>query len=221
MSLKLRADPIFMALQETLAKDNALLAQLSSSLGSNHPKLVIAQSRVTGTRQELLRRATLLTKLSSDAIEEEISSSADAERTALMSQLVTLVAEEQGQEAILESQKETLVQEEEKVRKLADAAVELDTLNNDSKVAEAVFASALARMNTSKIDIFASYPMVQVAEPPTFPEKPSSPKVLIALVAGVIASLFLSIAFGMAWIRRSLIVRLLKYTTDGRSDDRL
>ena len=48
---------------------------------------------------------------------------------------------------------------------------------NEYKVAEAVFASALARINTAKSDVFASYPMVQVVSAPSIDYAPTSPNI--------------------------------------------
>ena len=117
--------------------------------------------------------------------------------------------ERDGLASQLKAQSEELAKDRERVRALVDVASKLDTLNRDYKVADAVFASALARINTSKTDIFASYPMLQVAEPPTMPEKASSPNKIIAAAAGAGGTLFLLIGLGLAWVRRPLIDRIL------------
>ena len=98
---------------------------------------------------------------------------------------------------------------EARVAGLTDAAAELEGLKRDHAVAEAVFASALARADTSRTDLFVSYPLVQVLEDPSLPDYPSSPRRKLAVAAGGAASLCLLIGLGMGWLRRPLIDRLL------------
>ena len=81
-------------------------------------------------------------------------------------------------------------------------------------MAEAVFASAIARSQSSKADIFASYPLVQVLEDPTLPDAPSSPRKKLSIAAGVAGSLLLGFALSLGWIRRAVIERLI--TEKGR-----
>ena len=88
-------------------------------------------------------------------------------------------------------------------------AARLEDLQRDFSVAEAVFASAIARTQSSKTDIYASYPLVQVLEDPSLPDGPSSPKRKLAVVAGVAATVLLLFSLSLAWIRLALIRRLL------------
>jgi uncharacterized protein involved in exopolysaccharide biosynthesis len=96
-------------------------------------------------------------------------------------------------------------------------AADLERLNSEHKVAEAVFASALARISTSKTDIFASYPMAQVAEAAVMPLYPSSPNKKIALGAAVASTVLLIFGLLLAWVRRPLIDKLLRLAK--KSDD--
>jgi uncharacterized protein involved in exopolysaccharide biosynthesis len=91
----------------------------------------------------------------------------------------------------------------------APAAAEMKDLERDFSVAEAVFASAIARAQSSKLDVYASYPLVQVLENPSLPTKPSSPNRKLALMAGIAATLMLLFSLAMGWIRIVLISRLL------------
>lgn len=218
-TLMLRADPLFTDLAATLAKDLALLAEMSQRLGPNHPKRALLQAQTDGARAKMLQRAKALTPLSDMEVSGEINTATDTARAALLSQLVSMVADRDGQGASLASQRAALAAGEEKVRSLAGAAAQLDTLTSNFKVAEAVFASALARINTSKTDIFASYPMVQFAKTPTLAEEPSSPSLIIALVSGVAGSFFLLIGLVLAWIRRPVILAMGRFLMKVREND--
>ena len=77
-------------------------------------------------------------------------------------------------------------------------------------MAEAVFASAIARSESKKTDVYASYPLIQVLENPSLPERPSSPNKKLSIAAGIAATLMLLIGLTLAWVRNPLISRLLK-----------
>ena len=85
----------------------------------------------------------------------------------------------------------------------------MQDLERDFSVAEALFASAIARAQSSKSDVYASYPLVQVLENPSLPAKPSSPNRKLAIMAGIAATLMLLTSLAMGWIRIALISRLM------------
>jgi uncharacterized protein involved in exopolysaccharide biosynthesis len=89
------------------------------------------------------------------------------------------------------------------------AAAQLQDLERDFSVAEAVFASAIARAQSSKSDVYASYPLVQVLENPSLADRPSSPNRKLAIAAGIAATLMMLMALAMGWVRLALISRLL------------
>lgn len=117
-------------------------------------------------------------------------------------------AKRDGLAAELAALEASLVQREADVQRLMAPAAALDDLNRDYQVAEAVFTSALARTDTTKADVYASYPLVQVLEDASLPDRPSSPKKLIAIAAGIAATLCLIVAVTLAWVRRPLIDKL-------------
>ncbi|MGV2114541.1 GumC family protein [Agrobacterium salinitolerans] len=215
ITLKLRADPVFVSLADTFAKDGAAFAELSGHLGPNHPRFVSLRNQVEGLRRQMINRANSVTQVTGEEIAREIDTASDTSRAALLSQLVTLVSERNGKTAELSAFRDTLTASEGKVQGLTDVAARLEALDSDYKVAEAVFASALARINTSKTDVFASYPMVQVADTPALPLKPTSPSLLIGVAAGVAATFFLFLAYALAWVRRPLLEKIGRTMTRG------
>ena len=209
VTLKCLADPELTALSATAAKDGADLAALEKQLGPKHPKIRDARLRALGTRTRMMSRAIAISRLSPDSFRENVDMNPTGERIALMSKLITLKTERDGLAAQFRSQSEELGKTRTRVHDLVEVASHLDTLNRDYKVADAVFASALTRINTSKTDVFASYPMVQVAEPATMPESPSSPNKLIAVGAGAAATFFILTGLTLAWVRGPLIQKIL------------
>ena len=84
----------------------------------------------------------------------------------------------------------------EERNRLTIPASKLDELIRNHQVAEATFSSALARIDTSKADVFVSYPLVQLLDMPSLPESPSSPKKLFVVLGAVFSSLFSMSATG-------------------------
>ncbi|MEM6496173.1 MAG: hypothetical protein AAF709_05550, partial [Pseudomonadota bacterium] len=78
----------------------------------------------------------------------------------------------------------------------------LDDLQRDHQIANAVFSSAVARIDTTTSDIYASYPLLQVLDPPTLPDSPSSPNILIAVLAAVGGSGLAIAGWFFAWLHQ-------------------
>lgn len=218
-TLKLHADPQFAALSDSAAKEQAAYAELSKQFGSRHPKVVEARSRFDGAERMMMKRASAVTGLPAETLTSTIDLAPTGQRSPLLSQLVTLQTERDGLAVQLSAMRSELTESRKRIAQLVNVVAELDGLNRDYKVAEAVFASSLARINTSKTDVFASYPMVQITEAPVMPLKPSSPSKKIAIGAAAVATLLLMVTLLLAWIRRPLISRLLarKSNTDSTS----
>lgn len=210
VAMKLHADPQFAALAEATAKAQSDFAEAGQQFGAKHPKVVEARARYEGAKAQMLNRAHQLTGLKPGQLTGAIDLSPAGQRSGLMAQLVSLQTERDGLEGQLAAERQKLASSRAEVARLVPVASELDHLNRDYKVAEAVFASALARINTSKTDIFPSYPMVQVTEAPVKPMSPSSPNKKMVLAAALAATLLLLVAATLGWIRRPLIDKLLK-----------
>jgi uncharacterized protein involved in exopolysaccharide biosynthesis len=104
-------------------------------------------------------------------------------RAELLSRLVEFDSERAGKAAELAALRQQLVEAEARVLDLIEPAAMLEDLQRDFSVAEAVFASTAARSKTSRVDLFVSYPLVQVLENPSLPDEPSSPKRVLAVAA--------------------------------------
>ncbi len=208
-TMKLHADPEFAALADATSKAEAVLASTAQQYGAKHPKVVDARAQFQGARTQMLARASQITGLSVKKLVGKIDLSPTGQRSALMSQLVGLSTDQRGLEGQLQTMKAELEIGRKKIESLIDTASTLDRLNSEHKVAEAVFSSALARISTTKTDIFASYPMAQVSEAAIMPLTPSSPNKKIAFGAATGSSVLLLLVLLMAWVRRPLIDKLL------------
>lgn len=210
LTLKLNADTEFQVLVAEMSKYASDLATARGAYGERHPEVVAAREAYEGARSRLRDRAREVTGLDETDLDGKIEMSVSGERAALLSQLVKAATECKGLKQQVAKLKDSLDKQRKEVMRLVGPAATLDGLNRDYQVAEAVFASALARTDTTKTDVYSSYPLIQVLEDATLPENPSSPHVLIALAAGAGAVFFLLVAHGLVWIRRPLIGLLVQ-----------
>lgn len=208
--MALLSDGSFQALQEARAKAETERAELSRIFGPNHPDLMSASEERAGLHGALTQRGeALLGYARFRAIDEQFYASS-SERAGLVADLVQASARLYGARQRHASLSEQLRATQTRVETLAAPATELDALLRDHQVAETVFASALARIDANRTDMFASYPLTQTVETPALPDTPATPsKKFIAL--GTIAVLFLyAIGLALLWIRLPIIRALLK-----------
>ncbi|MFV0384105.1 GumC family protein [Paracoccus sp. (in: a-proteobacteria)] len=215
-ALRLHADPEFTSLTVELSQRAANLSEARASYGAQHPEVRSAEARYHEARRRVVLRGQRVTGLPSTTV-QRLDFSQSSDREALLSDLVRLDTERAG----LVAETEALSQDFEKAEKrkldLIEPAAKLEDLQRDFSVAEAVFASASARNQTSRTDLFASYPLVQVLQDPSFPVDPSSPRKTMAIAAGAAATLSLTIGLFLGWIRRPLIAHILadRHLPDG------
>ena len=207
-ALDLYSDQQYLALVEDAAEKATELRDARSRFGARHPELLRAEAAYQDAQRATLRKASTLTGLpASEADRLNVSQFGD--RTALLARLVECEAERAGVQAQFDALNTLHLAEKGRLEQAAIAAARLDDLQRDFQVAEAVFASAIARAQSTKADVFASYPLVQVLENPSLPDRPSSPRTKLALLAGIGATFLMIIALTLGWVRRSIIAWLI------------
>ncbi|WGW02396.1 GumC family protein [Tropicibacter oceani] len=204
--LRLNNDTAYVALIDAMAEAKADLAVARARFGQRHPEVARAEAVLQSARQQARAQAH---DLAGRALPPSLERISDAGRAALLSELVRDEARRAGLAAELSDLRRTLKAQRSHLETLAPMAARLEDLQRDFNVAEAVFASAIARSQSSKTDIYASYPLVQVLEDPSLPDRASSPNRKMAIAAGVAASLLMIIAMALGWIRRMLIEKLI------------
>ncbi|MCE0506443.1 hypothetical protein LR948_13815 [Roseivivax sp. GX 12232] len=212
-SLRLFADREYMSMLEEAAAQGATLADMRSRFGPRHPSVAQAAAASEAARAAALARGGQVTGLAAAAL-DRLDLSPDGARADLLAELVRLEAERAGLAAEHAARDKALSAETAWLAEAAPAAARLEDMQRDFDVAEAVFASAIARAESSKTDIYASYPLVQVLEDPSLPEGPSSPRVKLAIAAGVAAMIMLLIGLSLGWIRQAVIGRLIAQPED-------
>jgi uncharacterized protein involved in exopolysaccharide biosynthesis len=209
LNLRLHADPEFQELAGALALQAGALAENRGRYGARHPKVTHAAHAAEGARAKLVHRSRVVIGAPAAAGMAALDLAPDPARAALLSDLVSHAAQVDAAAAAISALTQQRDAAEARVARLAPLAARLDTLTREYKVAEAVQSSALARTDTSKADVYASYPLVQVLADASLPDRPTSPRPRIAVAAGVAATLMLILALTLAWMRRPMIDRLL------------
>jgi uncharacterized protein involved in exopolysaccharide biosynthesis len=210
VAMRLRGDPIFQELATRYASSSADAEQKSGTLGPEHAAMAQATSERQELRSALLKRGRELTGLSAQSILKSVDIQVADGRSNLMQALVVGDAHAAGTGAALAEIRRDLARAKLLSPKLISQASELADLQRDHRVAEAVFSSALARVDTNKQDPYASYPLVQTLADPSLPRSPSSPSVIIALAGAVASSILLIVAFLLLWLRQPILNRVLR-----------
>jgi len=199
--LKLSADPSF-AKTASEATDATVTYQVNAAqMAPENPLMAAKLKQLQTAQQGLEQLATAAGVEMPDSAKKLQLVSSGTHRSELIKNVVADQAATEGKTrelAALESEFKALTDE---VQRMSRAAAQLDDLKKGQLVAEAVFSSALARLDTNKVDIFASYPMVQTLAVPDLPERKSSPSLLVGLLGGILASGLAFVAWGLAWLR--------------------
>ena len=83
--------------------------------------------------------------------------------------------------------------------------------SRDAQIAEAVFASTLAKLDLGQADIFAAFPLVQLAVEPSLSDKPTSPKKGLVIGGSTFGSILTTVGLWVLWIRKPWIKRIANW----------
>ncbi len=126
-------------------------------------------------------------------------------RADLFVQLVDLKAEQEGLFSKITLMKDQIKRLNNELTIFTQKKAILDNLDLDVQIAEAVFASTLTKIDLSKGDPFASFPMIQIIEQPTLPTEPSAPKPKLVLAGTIVGCLLVSTGLTILWWREPLV----------------
>lgn len=138
---------------------------LAATVGPEYPKRKMVQERLTAVSAKLLTSKTtspVLASLSSQQFLGFLSN--DSRRN--LSSLVDDWLKKEGLSAQQQRYEQELAQLSNSLREYSDDVAELDSLERDFQIAEAIFSSALARLDSGKLDIYATYPLTQLLTEP-------------------------------------------------------
>ncbi len=206
----LQSDVEFRAYSTELKESITQLSEYSSRWGINHPKVKAQQKRLNFTRTAINQRSNQMFGGNSSEIFNSLNLDLNPKRSELFADLIDAYANQKGNDSMFYDLGRSINHLSDQLIIYSREVVELERLQREFNMAVAIFTSTAARLEASKADIFASYPVLQMLTPPSYPIKQSSPKNIIALIAAISGFLFITFGLFILWQRNNLIQILLK-----------
>jgi uncharacterized protein involved in exopolysaccharide biosynthesis len=206
----LQSDVEFRSYITELKDSITQLAEYSSRWGVNHPKVKTQQKRLNFTRIAINQRSSEMYGVNSTEIFNSLNLDLNPKRSALFADLIDAYANQKGQTSMFNDLGRSAEHLGDQLKIYSREIVELERLQREFNMAEAIFTSAAARLEASKADIFASYPVLQMLTTPSYPMKPSSPKNVIAFIGAIAGFIFITFGLFILSQRNKLIKVLLK-----------
>lgn len=206
----LQSDTLFQSLLSELDVSSAQLSEYQSRWGTGHPKVIAEQQRFNAAHRALLKRSEAIVGPQAANLFNGVNLETNPKQAQLFAELIDASAKLEGLSAELASLKQTELQLEDKLKIYARESAELDRLQREFDMAEAIFSSAAGRLEASKADIFASYPVVQLLTEPHYPHAISSPHLKLGLIAGIMGFIFITSGLVVLCKRQAIINILLK-----------
>lgn len=208
-ALRLQGDPVFTRALERYAAISTETAEQGATLGPAHGRMEELQAEKNELLGALASRGRALAGLDRASVMKFADLAVSGNRAALFETLMTRDSDSSGSGAALAEIRSQIGEAGSQKGTLVTQAAELAELTRELRVAEAVFSSALARLDTNKSDPFASYPLVQTLEVPSLPRSKASPKPLLIIGGAAAATFLLFIGFLLLWLRQPIIRKLL------------
>lgn len=205
----LNADQQFRENLENYQNATATLAVFRSKWGDAHPQVVTEGARQKGTLSALQQRSFELVGHKDMGTIKLINMNNSGGQDALFQDLLVSFAQIEGLLGKIKHLDTAIIDHKNSLKLFAEEASQLDELERNYQIAEAVYTSAVTQIDTGKTDIFASYPLVQVLAAPSLPLRPASPNKILAVVGGVIGSGMALFGLFLLWKRKQLIQKIL------------
>ncbi|MEH6722313.1 MAG: hypothetical protein V7686_02180 [Qipengyuania sp.] len=209
MAMRLKADPEFRELLSRYAGVASQYAESGATLGDAHETMEELSVERDALRTALGERGATISGTSADNVLGFADLAVSDTRERLFAALTEREAGRAGHSAALSELRRQIASQSGTSQQQVEQASRLAELMRALHVAEAVFSSALARLDTNKSDPFASYPLVQILEAPSLPRSRSAPSPLLAIAGAFGASLFTLFGFLLLWLRQPIIRKLL------------
>ncbi|GAB4543392.1 MAG: hypothetical protein Tsb0014_36930 [Pleurocapsa sp.] len=178
-------------LRDRFTPEHPLVREMEAQLKSNESALKNQAASVLG-RSVSIRELTQITPL---AIDPQIQLT----REGLQQDLVSNRAEWQKLTAQSQELDRQIGQLETRLRSMSQDQSRIDNLKRDLQVAEAVFASTLAKLDLGQESIYSIYPPLQLVTKPNLPEKPSNPTPQSAIMGGLAGSFLVTTGLALLW----------------------
>ncbi len=215
--LTLQANPAVVATLKSLSEKLAESATISAMYAAQNPNRKSLDREVESLTKEvrrLLNGVPNLKQLENTHLYGLVSKSNEQSvrfANSLLAKQSGLIA--QGV-ALMENRESYLA----RVKNHARDAATLADLQRVHQIAEAIFSSALAKLDTSRLDIYATYPLTQLLTQPGATIKRDRLQTKLMILASVLIYGMLSLALALVQVRKRVVSDASKLSNMGASD---
>jgi uncharacterized protein involved in exopolysaccharide biosynthesis len=210
VALKMVADPTLAKWITDYNEAVTLYRVDQKRLGAENPYLIHLQRRAETVKDALQVASSRFGISDPRIIQVLMLINQGSQQADLMKQQVSLEGAVTGRRAEIATVQVEVAELNRQHARLGRAASELEDLKKSQQVAEAVFSTAMARINTTKSDIYGSYPLIQTLAAPSLPDQPAGTQGLYGIAGGVLGTLLLALGWFLAWLRTGSGQKTLK-----------
>lgn len=209
-ALILQSDAEYKGYLSELDQSSAQLTEYRSRWGARHPKVVAQAVRFDNAKTSLASRSKELIGHTNNELLHNFTLDSNPKRAQLFADLISSFAKGQALKAKEQELERHTLHLSDQLKVFSREVAELDRLQREFDMAEAVFTSAAAKLEANKSDVFASYPVIQMLATPSLNLLPVSPNVMIGIAGGIAGIMFVSFGLIVIWQRTALLNYLLK-----------
>lgn len=212
-AFKLQVDQIFQQNLKDYSEATAILKVQLSKFGRNNPRILKEIKRQDAAKQAMNQRAIVLLGrvASAKTLIRLALAGTSSGRDSLFQTLVNYQSEATGAASQVRKLDQQISSLEGRLRWMSQRQSTLENLKRNEQIAEAVFASTLAKLDLGQANIFAAFPLIQIAVEPSLPEKATSPKKGLVLAGSAFGSIMTTAGLWILWIRKPWIKRVSKW----------
>ena len=214
-AFKLQVDQIFQQNLKDYSEATAILKVQLSKFGSNHPRITKEIKRQQAARSAMQRQARQILgrPLQPTLLYRLALSGSGTGRDSLFQSLVTGQSTAVGASAQVQKLDQQISALDARLLRMSQRQSALENLKLDEQIAEAVLSSTLAKLDLTQADLFAAFPLVQIAVEPSLDDQPTSPNRSLVLAGCALGSTFITIGLWVLWIRKPWIRRIAHWVS--------
>lgn len=199
-----QANPTTRSALKTLAETQAKESSMREVYGPQNPLRQQITKELTGIRNALANNLSTIPDLKSlnraqlyGLLSEDLGSILQS-----INQQLATIEGTKARIAVLSEQRELYA---DRIKSHTREAANLNDLKRNHQIAEAIFSSALAKLDTSRLDIYATYPLTQLLTEPGGTIKRDRLQAKLIIVALFMVFGLLSLAVILADVRKQLM----------------
>ena len=202
-ALIVQSDSLFLAHYTQYVDATALLSEYAYKFGENHPRVLTQQKHSQAMFEKLAARAKQLhgPGLGASELKKLIILTDEKSREPMFASYVAAAVEGDRLHSELSAVDSQIMAMRTELEQLARNHATLEDLERRAQFAEAVFNSALGKIDVGRSNVYSSYPLIQNLVAPSAPTRPSAPILALVILGALVASAFVSTGLTLTWMR--------------------